>query len=161
MCNVKMCQVVKSSTLCIYTYIYAYIYYIKRMRDVRSYLFHRSLPNANKKSMKKKPRMNKNIHACQIYLSCRYTVHAKLTQSLAHGHRCVLVRSFLTPVAEGVKIHTSFSPFMIGHMFWGTKGEFKTRSKNDLPHKNTELLFPPHFIVRKLPLSVKAYVILI
>lgn len=61
MCNVKMCQVVKSSTLCIYTYIYAYIYYIKRMRDVRSYLFHRSLLNANKKSLKKK-RMKK--HPC-------------------------------------------------------------------------------------------------
>lgn len=74
-CKVKMCQVFYS----MYVHVYAYIYYIKRMRDVRSYLSHRSLPNANKKSMKKKPRMNKNIHACQNYLSCRYTVHAKLT----------------------------------------------------------------------------------
>lgn len=99
--------------------------------------------------MKKKPRMNKNIHACQNYLSCRYTVHAKLTQCLAHGHRCVLVRSFLTPVAEGVKIHTSFSPFMIGHMFWGTKGEFKTRSKNDLPPQKYRIAFPPSFYCQK------------
>lgn len=58
MCNVKMCQVVKSSTLYIYMYMHTYI---KRMRDVRSYLFHRSLPNANKKSLKKK-RMKK--HPC-------------------------------------------------------------------------------------------------
>lgn len=47
---------------------------------------------------------------------------------------------FPDPVAEGVKIHTSFSPFMIGHMFWGTKGEFKTRSKTDLPHKISPLI---------------------
>lgn len=67
MCNVKMCQVVKSSTLCIYTYIYAYIYYIKRMRDVRSYLFHRSLPNANKKSLKKKTDEKTSMHVRFTY----------------------------------------------------------------------------------------------
>lgn len=53
MCNVKMCQVVKSSTLC----ICIHILYQKDEWDVRkhSYLSHRSLPNANKKSMKKNP----------------------------------------------------------------------------------------------------------
>lgn len=94
--------------------------------------------------------MKKNLHACQNYLSCRQTVHAILTQSLAHGHRCVLVRSFLTPVAEGVKIHTSFSPFMIGHMFWGTKGEFQTRSKTDLsPTKKYRIAFFSQFYCQK------------
>lgn len=94
--------------------------------------------------------MKKNLHACQNYLSCRQTVHAILTQSLAHGHRCVLVRSFLTPVAEGVKIHTSFSPFMIGHMFWGTKGELQTRSKTDLsPTKKYRIAFFSQFYCQK------------
>lgn len=79
MCNVKMCQVVKSSTLCIYTYIYAYIYYIKRMRDVRSYLFHRSLPNANKKSLKKK-RMKK--HPCMSEIRITYPVDTQYMPNL-------------------------------------------------------------------------------
>lgn len=37
------------------------------MRDVRSYLSHRSLPNANKKSMKKKPDEKTSMHVRFTY----------------------------------------------------------------------------------------------
>lgn len=88
-------------------------------------------------------------------------MHVKITYPVDRQYMPYLPRVWRMDT-EGVKIHTSFSPFMIGHMFWGTKGEFQTRSKTDLsPTKKYKIAFFPSFIVRRRPLGVKAYVILI